>query len=310
MPRLVWFPALQATSFWQWSNFLHSRAPLQKRVVRINFDETNVQLFEREIKGHLTKAARKQKRQPRSLKRNTHGMNTKVNLTHIVFVCDDHSVQKVLPQILLVRSKALNEEKCRELESEVTGNIIILRLERAWTIGRIVKEVLIQLRLALREFRETCEFILYADGFRAHITESVREFVSRGRFYYCIVPASLTWALQPCDTHVLAGYKRTLTLLWSKELSRKGRSAMTLQEVVRCINKAVALHLEKSDWKQAFEHVGATGHQNLVSYNTLDKLALQDVVRAEAELPTLGQLQAVFPRATNLPIHQMFPPWL
>ena len=76
---------------------MHAQVPIVKRIVRINVDETSVQLFERELKGNITQRARKQKRQARSLKRDTHGVNTKLSITYVVVICDDYGVQKTAP---------------------------------------------------------------------------------------------------------------------------------------------------------------------------------------------------------------------
>jgi hypothetical protein len=296
----------QATALWTWSNFLHDHVPINKRIVRINFDETSVQLFAKIPKGNVTAPARRQKQKPRSLKRNTYGANVKLALTHIVMVCDDYIAQQKLPQLLLVRAASLSAEATRELQATLAPNVIIMRLEKAWVNEMVIKELVVHLRAALLEFKHTHAFILYADAFKAHATSAVWQAYCRAGFHCAIIPASMTWSLQPCDVYVLSMYKLRLVALWTRSLSIKGREALRLTEVIRCVNQTVESFLTQMDWSTSFTHLGLVGHQELVSWSLLDKLCVADIIRAPRSLPTLAELQAVFPRRANLPIDDMF----
>ena len=285
---------------------MHAQVPLNRRIVRINFDETSVQLFSRIQKGNVTAAARKQKRQPRSLKRNTYGANTKFALTHIVMVCDDHIVQQKLPRFLLVRSSSLSEDATRALEAELAPHVVIIRLEKAWVNETVVKELIVHLRAALLELKDTHAFVVFADAFKAHVTKAVWQSYNRAGFHFAVIPASMTWSLQPCDVYVLSQYKMRLAAVWNGSLSQKGREALRLTEVIRCLNLIIVSFLKSTDWKTSFTHLGGDGHQELVSWSLLDKLRLAEVLRVDRRLPTLAQLQEVFPRRANLPIDDMF----
>lgn len=263
-------------------------------------------MFERNVQGHLTHAARKQKRQPRSLKRNNHGINTKISLTHVVMVCDDHEVQKKLPQVLLVREQYLSEAQGRLLQRELHDNVIVIRAKRAWVNEKIMKEIIIQVRVALFEFRATHEFLLFVDAFKGHTATGVWQTAHRGGIHYCVIPASLTSMLQPCDTHVLAVYKRILTLLWFQRVSFRGRLAFSVAEVIRCINAVIPRCLESRDWSHSFRSVGLVGNQHMVSWRTISKLGLDEPIQAGRALPSLLQLISVFPRGQVLPIEDMF----
>ena len=215
-------------------------------------------------------------------------------------------MQKKLPQILLVRSQALDADTCERLERESKSNIKIIRMNRAWATETAIKEAFILLRVALFEFRLTHEFIIYTDAFRSHLTKGVWRCAGASRVQYCIIPALLTWALQPCDTHAIGGYKRVLLLLWSRRYSHNSRLAMSLAEVICCIDTATITYLETERWCNAFNHVGLVGHQELVSWNTLDKLGFADVPPTTKSLPTLKHLMDIFPAGSILPLDDMF----
>ena len=221
-------------------------------------------------------------------------------------ICDDFEVQKSLPQFLLIRESTLSIDRCFRLSGELGDNIVLLRLQRAWANEAAIKELFVRLRVALFEFRTTHEFIVYADAFKRHITRAVWRAAANGRFPYCLVAASLTWALQPCDVYAMAPYKRYLTSLWARRVSVRGRQALTILEVIRCIDETVQSYLHNHDWSFAFQHLGLCGHQLLVSWSVLNKLGLHDIPPQLSTLPSLAQLQLVFPRRTALPLDDMF----
>ena len=299
-------PHFKAWSLWHWSNFLHATIPLGKKVVRINYDETCVQVFNSRLRGNLVNVARKKKKEPASLTRNTHGFNPNLALAHLVCVCDDMEIQRLLPQVILVRESSVSEATAREISEEFGGKVCILRLERAWSTATVIREFFIRLRIALRHFRGTHEFIVYGDAYRAHISQSVWETAGRAGFRYCVIPALMTWVFQPCDTHVLAGYKQNVRILFSQALSNGGQAAFTFKAMIRWACILCRDYLNKKMWKHAFEHCGLVGHQHLVSWATVHKVGLDDVHNAPSTLPSLLELQSVFPRNQWLPLPHMF----
>ena len=88
---------------WQWHNYLCSQVPSDKRVLRLNLDETSVCLFQGSRFGNLftNKATQPPVHVPHSKKR--------TYLSHVAIVCDDTDLQKLLPQVIIGTSR----DKCK-----------------------------------------------------------------------------------------------------------------------------------------------------------------------------------------------------
>ena len=80
---------------WQWYNHLASKVPHNKKVLRVNLDETAICLFPGNRGGNLfvTKAEEPTVNVKQSVKR--------TYLTHVAIVCDDADLQKLLPQVII-----------------------------------------------------------------------------------------------------------------------------------------------------------------------------------------------------------------
>ncbi len=174
--------------------------------------------------------------------------NVKLVFTHIVIVCDDPLIQPLLPQILIVRNDMLSAANATTLTHELASNVIIVQMPKAWTSGVVIREWFIRLRIALRLYRDSVQFIVYSDAFKAHFTSAIWEHVAGNHWHYCIIPARLTWALQPCDTYVMAPYKKHLALSWHRSLLRAGLRSSAVTQCIRCINFVCKEFINKTHW--------------------------------------------------------------
>ena len=102
---------------WQWSNLLHVHAPVGKRVLHINMDETSVKLYQDAGKGMLVARARRLRRTPKSLVQNVSRRQLRAALTHAAFICDDPTVQPLLPQVLIAGEASMTAAQAAELET-------------------------------------------------------------------------------------------------------------------------------------------------------------------------------------------------
>ena len=111
------------------------------------------------------------------------------------------------------------------------------------------------LKQVLRPFRSTCDFVLSADTYRAHMTRPFLMALGRARIKYMLIPAKLTWCLQPLDTHVFAQYKAAL---WKAHQSRTCRSEAgrpSWEMVVGSLVEVIETVLRGKSWTQAFRDV-------------------------------------------------------
>ena len=292
---------------WRWSNFLHRHSPPGLEVVRINMDETSIRLFSMERAGHLTLEARLLKRGPRSLNSAATTSQARGMLTLVAFVCDNNEIQNILPQILIVNEKHLSRaEPAAALRMHLGANTVLWTASKAWVTGAVMCKIVGLLMKQLAPYRRSHHFILSTDAYRAHLTRPVWRAVNRARIMYHLIPSKMTWVLQPCDTHVFAMLKNTLRRECQALALTQTDGRLTMTLLIRALTRTITAVLRAASWRSAFEDLGLTGVQTGVSDRVLQKVRMRDRPCVASDLPTLAELQAVFPTRSILPIDDMF----
>ena len=246
-----------------------------REILLINMDETNVRLYQDKGSGHLTMRAYRLKRQPRALSRNVERGVTRATMTHMACICNNADVQKLLPQFLLVSASRVSYEEVAHLRAITPHNVIVLRLERAWVNVAVMLTFVKELFVRLAPVRETHRVIIFSDCFRAHFAPSVLRAYGRCNMWPCLVPAKLTWALQPCDTHLFASYKDRLSLECQKRLVAQADGRVTWTLLVESWCHVLTHVLQGRCWAKAFSDVGMLADQELLSERVKLKLVLR-----------------------------------
>ena len=292
---------------WQWAAFLKQQVEPHRTPVLLNLDETNVRLHQEGGKGHLSLRAQKLRRRPQSLCRSVPRNVTRASLTHVAIICDDMRIQRDLPQVLLVGEQQVSAKVHSELQRSLPANVHVWRCKNAWVNATVMVQVIKLMDRCLRAHRSTRRFILSMDVYKAHIAPTVLQALGRYDFWPLLIPAKLTWALQPCDTHMFAQYKDKLTKehqLRLTETENGQTSWPLLTQSVVCVVRTV---LEERPWQQAFADTGLTHNAQRVSARVLAKLELCAApLLPAAQIPSLAQLQAVFPAGSIIPVGGLF----
>lgn len=299
----------QATAVWTWCNFLHEQVPPGMTPLRINFDETAVRYQVESRSGCLTQSAQRERRTPRSLTRQATRATTRSMLSLCTFVCDDAEIQKRLPQVLVVNGRRTSAAEADAMLRELPECMHLWRQPRCWTTAETMQRLLRLLADALRPYRESHKVIFSFDAFRAHLAQKVWRTAAREGFLTFLIPARLTWALQPCDTHVFSGLKRRLESVAQEQATKTTEGDLSPKLLARAIAVAVREVVQGRSWLAAFRDCGLNGTQAGVSARTLAKLG-NAAEPAAAHLPTLQMLQDVFPARAHVPIDAVFAPFL
>ena len=227
--------------------------------------------------------------------------------TLVAFICDNLTIQNVLPQVLLVNEKHLSKtEPAAALRLFLDNRSVLWTSSKAWVNTELMCNIVNLLHQYLQPYQDTYHFILTSDGYRAHLTKPVWKALNRARIMYHLIPAKMTWVLQPCDTHVFAVLKDTLRHECQLRMlsSSDGRLTMTL--LIQALARSIALVLRGVSWRSSFWDLGLTGVQATLSERVLEKLELQSRPRVPNTLPTLAELQCVFPARAVLPLDEIF----
>ena len=120
----------------------------------------------------------------------------------VCVVCDDEGLQKKLPQFLILSSAIARSSEIDHMRTMLPPNVFLWTRERAWTTTEVMVCVAKTLHACLREDLEGRQVIFSSDVYRAHIATEVWRAMARLNFFYFLIPAKMTWAMQPCDTCV------------------------------------------------------------------------------------------------------------
>ena len=182
-------------------------------------------------------------------------------MTHIGLVCNRPDIQKHLPQVLIVNRRTVPASRMPALRAACPANVRILREKSAWTNIGITTLVVSLLGAALRPFLDTLQPILLMDSLRAHWHPFVLAACRCARIWPLCVPASLTWLMQPLDTHVFLKYKRCLRDAYQDARGLAELSDIDIGAFLHCVFTAIRDVLEARDWASAFRGVGFGGAQ-------------------------------------------------
>ena len=296
----------EATAVWRWSNFLHTQTPAGHRPVRINMDETAIRLFQEPRHGLISAVARRLRQTPRSLVRSATRQQMRTMFTAIVMVCDDDDLQKKLPQILVLSKTIARQRDVEHMRTMLPPNIFLWTRDRAWTTSELMVKVVKTINDCLRCDLAGRQVIFSSDVYRAHITSAVWRAMARVNFFYFLIPAKMTWAMQPCDTHVFALFKRHLGDATQRAAVRSDSGQVPLTPFVEIVCNVLEEVVRKRSWTNAFRDLGLLGNQLAVSRSVLDKLSLSAVEDVGDGLPTLTMLQDIWPVGSTIPINAVF----
>ena len=130
--------------------------------------------------------------------------------THAAFICDDSSIQPLLPQLILANEHCLTQRDLQTILAECPRNVYVKRGKSGWMSTENLKVLLGCLVELLRPYKDSHQIILFLDAAKCHINRAIAEYCARTGLFLIIVPARMTFLLQPADTHLFARYKRTL----------------------------------------------------------------------------------------------------
>ena len=291
---------------WRWSNFLHSQVPPGQKPLRVNMDETAIRLVQTARRGMICSVARRLRMTPRSIAQQATRGQLRTMFSLIAFVCDDDDLQKKLPQILVVSSAVVKASDVEQMRRTLPPNVFLWSQRRAWTTGELMVAVVRTLRQCLESDLVDRQVILSSDVFRAHTTKAVWRAMARLNFFYFLIPARMTWVMQPCDTHVFAQFKRHLQEAAQTAAVRDEKGYVPLATLFDIVGDTVQVVLRGKRWAHAFHDLGLAGNQERVSASVLQKLGLAAAPQVGASLPTLAQLQEIWPTNAVIPIDLAF----
>lgn len=286
---------VKAVAAWQWYNYSCAGVAASAGVLRINFDETAICLFQGAGRGNVFV-----RKSPAAMVQNVTRGRTRTYLTHVAFLCDDRLVQQVLPQIVIGNEKTIPLGQLVALRG-ACPNVKLLRRNTSWITGDLCVQIIRWLSAALAPVRGDRRVILLFDACRMHLGAPVFRACAAQNIKPVVVPAQMTWLLQPLDTHAFYAYKVHLQKAYQARRIASDSGTVGLAELLGSVSTAIQDVLCTRDWGHAFDGNGFSNGQTDVSSRVTSALGLLVSPAVAASKPTAEQVAACFPRRSRVP---------
>ncbi|CAE8601244.1 unnamed protein product [Polarella glacialis] len=273
----------KATTYFRWANYVRSCVPVGERTLMINMGETALAYSWAGQKGTIV--CRDRLPNGRSLRTEQASRNDmRGNVTHMAFICDDSSIQPLLPQILLGN------------HSKFTIRLLNSVAESSWNSHSTMRKALGILRRALQPIASTHSIILILDMARVLIHHTIYQHAKQCGTRLLYVPARLTWLLQPCDTHLFARLKNELRRRWHEERCQSESGIISSAGWPHIIAQAIRVVIQGNKWRNSFSETGAIDDQAGLSKHILGHMGLLEPFAAPSTPPPLEDVRRIFPK--------------
>ena len=231
-------------------------------------------------------------------------------MTHVGLVCDRPEIQPLLPQVLIGNESTFHAGEMAELVAACPPNVHLLRQRSAWNNTETQKLVLRLLAAALREHERAAirpgmkrwQPVLLLDACRLRLHPSVAKSAAALGIWLVVVPARLTWLLQPLDTHVFQRYKEYFRSAYQRARLRTSDGKLAVSQFLGAFFETIKHVVQGVRWELAFDSDGyGQGGQGKVSAYILGQLQLAEAPDVSSLEPTLDTLQLCFPRGSKVP---------
>lgn len=284
-----------------------SRVPVGKRLLRINVDETSVSLWQGQSKGTVLFRKRMHPPEAEPIQRASR-QKRRTCLTHVAFICDRPEVQPLLPQVVIGNFATFLARDFPEMLATSPANVILVRQKSAWNDAGLQARILRKLGLILRPFLNEFQPVLLMDAVRLHFAPPVVQACFAAKVWPVVVPAKLTWLLQPCDTHLFQTYKAHLRATFQSARLGTVAGQLSVPEFMHCLYGTIRSVMQGHRWSLAFDRDGFGAGQAEVSSYVKRQLQWEGPVQVSSLCLAQEQLELCFPRRATVTIDRFLRP--
>jgi len=261
-------------------------------------------LFQGTGKGtvfHSKKRGGPEPTQPASRKRR------RTCLTHVAIICDNPRLQPLLPQYIIGNHNTFLQRDWSGLLAGAPGNVVLVRQQSAWNNIKLFVQILQRLGTILRPYLVSCQPVVFFDASPLHCAKAIFQACLKSHLWVVLVPARLTWLLQPCDTHAFQRYKLILRNIYQAKRARSEGGELSTSEFLECMYAAIRVVLQGGRWNVAFDRDGFGQSQAELSTYVREQLQLEAGFVASASRPSEGQLRLCFPQRAKVHVPSVLP---
>ena len=294
----------------QWANHLNASAiAAGKTPLLLNLDETNVPIVYVHSRGTFVVDNASEAWGSRPKQAATKA-DQRMNFTYVSIICNDSSIQPILPQVIFVSEKCVTKAAWLRLCETLPSNVFVKRITKGWNNAKEHAIILKLLGLILQPFLATRQPILYFDAALLHLKPECLAELATAVIWFAVIPPRLTWMLQPLDTHGFVRLKFFVQCRFIDELG-SGEDLPVAIKMIKLVIRAIQKVLQAHRWEKSFADNGLAGSQATVSRTIAEALQYESLPQASAARPTLEMIRMCWPRNTQVPeaeVWNAFPP--
>ena len=246
---------MQVLAFLQWTHWLFRTVHTQRRPIVLNVDETSIARAAVGKRGYVLKRGS----EPGAVGHERFSTKeARGNCTMVGVVAEDPVLQPHCKQILLTRDASLDAatKLClRELRPPLEW----MQGTCGWTNTDNFCKILTSIRRPFLANFPGRPIVVYLDSAAQHASSRVLAHANRIRMQLVFVPASLTWLLQPLDTHVFGLLKRRMVVAQQEIRCATADGRLPGVAWVSVLQQAVQEVIQSRDWQLAFSGNGLLG---------------------------------------------------
>ena len=230
------------------------------------------------------------------------------SLTHVALVCDDTTLQPLLPQFIIGNEHLLRVCDLEAVDGCLANNIILVRAKSSWITVELFIVLLEMLRKTLDTHKVQRTPILLLDCCPVHVHGRVWKAARKNAIHLCFVPASLTWLMQPLDVKILHRLKAFVRKLYRRSQIENGASFVPVVQIIKNLAHAIRKVLQGYAWSTAFDACGYSDSKTSVTCNikkimTESGVPSLDVV---ANKPERDEILNILPRNRSYELETLF----
>ena len=238
-------------------NWLKDRVEGGKQPVLLNLDETSISYSSHGAKGYFARHLLKsRKATSRVRKKELRG-----SVSHVAIIAARPEVQKRLPQVFIGNRHRFTLGLLAEVAGITPEFVHLFRRKSSWNNIENMISILDLLTDALGHFPDL-QPILVLDTVRCHIAPRILSKAAELKLWIALVPAGLTYLLQPLDVRCFAQYEAFLRAAY--RTARMTTGAMSARQWLMLLFQVCTDFLNSTSWAPAFRSVGVgTGELKL-----------------------------------------------
>ena len=168
-------------------------------MLALNLDETSISAIFTRLRGNVAEARETRGTAAEATQPVPKGLDRQC-FTLVAIICSDSAMQPLMPQVILAPQALLRVETWCALQSGLPDNAYVKHNATGWNSEGVLVEIITILGMILQPFLEEYQPVLFLDAAPVHLTAAVMTALAEASIWFALIPARVTWMLQPLAT--------------------------------------------------------------------------------------------------------------